>query len=241
MSAVERVVVVVPARDEELLLGRCLARVRRAAGRLATERAAAGEPPVRVETVVALDGCTDGSAGIAAAAGAVVVAGAWGTAGGARAAAAAVAAAGTGTWIASTDADSAVPVHWLTGHVAAAEHGAELLLGTVEPDPRDLPAAVLARWHARHRLEEDHPHAHAANLGVRADVYAACGGFPALPHGEETALAAAARARGHAVVATDRVRVLTSGRATGRAVHGLAGYLRALAAEPLPLPGGTGG
>lgn len=241
MSAVERVVVVVPARDEELLLGRCLARVRRAADRLAAERAAAGEPPVRVGVVVALDGCTDGSAGIAAAAGAAVVAGAWGTAGGARAAAATTADAVRGTWIASTDADSAVPAHWLTGHVAAAERGAELLLGTVEPDPRDLPAAVLSRWHARHRLEEDHPHAHAANLGVRADVYAACGGFPALPHGEESALAAAARARGHVVVATDRVRVRTSGRATGRVPHGFAGYLRALAAGTGPMTAGDGG
>lgn len=228
--------VVVPVRDEERLLGRCLAAVGRAAARARTAR-----PPVRVDVVVALDRCTDGSARIAAAAGAVVVAGSWGTAGAARdAAVQAAGAAGERTWIVSTDADSAVPAHWLTGHLHAARGGAELLLGTVEPDPRDLPPSVLERWHALHRLEEGHPHVHAANLGVRADVYAACGGFRAVPHGEDVLLAETARGRGHRVLATDRVRVLTSGRSTGRAERGFAGYLRALAGRREPLGTGPG-
>jgi glycosyltransferase involved in cell wall biosynthesis len=236
LTGVERVVVVVPVRNEERLLGRCLATVQHAAA-----RARAARPPVQVDVVVALDRCTDGSARIAAAAGADVVAGSWGTAGAARAAAVAAAgAAGARTWIVSTDADSAVPAHWLTGHLDAAGRGAELLLGTVEPDPGDLAAGLLARWHARHRLEEGHPHVHAANLGVRADVYAACGGFPPLPHGEDVGLAEAARARGHRVLATDRVRVLTSGRSTGRVDRGFAGYLRALAGEPQSLGAGLG-
>lgn len=236
LTGVERVVVVVPVRNEERLLGRCLATVQHAA---ASVRAA--RPLVRVDVVVALDGCTDGSARIAAAAGVDVVAGSWGTAGAARAAAVdAAGAAGEHTWIVSTDADSAVPAHWLTGHLDAARRGAELLLGTVEPDPGDLAAGVLERWHARHRLEEGHPHVHAANLGVRADVYAASGGFPSLPHGEDAGLAEAARALGHRVLATDRVRVLTSGRSTGRVDHGFAGYLRALAREREVLGTGPG-
>ncbi|WP_298583245.1 glycosyltransferase [uncultured Kocuria sp.] len=227
LTAVERVVVVVPVRNEERLLGRCLATVEHAA-----TRARGARPPVRVDVVVALDRCTDGSARIAAAAGADVVVGAWGTAGAARAAAVlAAGAAGERTWIVSTDADSAVPAHWLTGHLDAAGSGAELVLGTVEPDPRDLAPGVLERWHALHRLEEGHPHVHAANLGVRADVYAACGGFRPVPHGEDVGLAETARAHGHRVLATDRVRVLTSGRSTGRAERGFAGYLRALAGE----------
>ncbi|WP_424347385.1 glycosyltransferase [Kocuria sp. CH-021] len=231
LSPVERVVVVVPARNEERLLGRCLATVEHAAARARAVRA-----PVRVDVVVALDRCTDGSARIAAASGADVVVGSWGTPGAARAAAVrAAGAVGERTWIVSTDADSAVPAHWLTGHLDAAGRGAELLLGTVEPDPRDLPADVLARWHALHRLEEGHPHAHAANLGVRADVYAACGGFRSLPHGEDVELAETARTHGRRVLATDRVRVLTSGRSTGRVELGFAGWLRALAGERQPL------
>lgn len=236
LTGIERVVVVVPVRNEEELLGRCLAHIQHAVARVRAAR-----PLVRVDLVVALDRCADGSARIAAAAGADVVAGSWGTAGAARAAAVATAgAAGERTWIVSTDADSAVPAHWLTGHLEAAGRGVDLLLGTVEPDPGDLAAGILERWHARHRLEEGHPHVHAANLGVRADVYAACGGFRSLPHGEDVGLAQAARARGHRVLATDRVRVLTSGRSDSRVGHGFAGYLRALTEEREALGTGPG-
>ena len=63
LTGVERVVVVVPVRNEERLLGRCLATVQHAAA-----RARAARPPVQVDVVVALDRCTDGSARIAAAA-----------------------------------------------------------------------------------------------------------------------------------------------------------------------------
>ena len=66
LTGVERVVVVVPVRNEERLLGRCLATVQHAAA-----RARAARPPVQVDVVVALDRCTDGSARIAAAAGPV--------------------------------------------------------------------------------------------------------------------------------------------------------------------------
>ena len=45
---------------------------------------------------------------------------------------------------------------------------------------------------------------------------------------------------GHRVLATDRVRVLTSGRSTGRVDRGFAGYLRALAGEPQGLGAGQG-
>ena len=60
LTGVERVVVVVPVRNEERLLGRCLATVQHAA-----DRVRAARPPVRVDVVVALDRCTDGSAEIA--------------------------------------------------------------------------------------------------------------------------------------------------------------------------------
>ena len=46
------------------------------------------------------------------------------------------------TWVASTDADSVVPAHWLTSQLAAADAGADLVLGTVRPDPADAPTGV---------------------------------------------------------------------------------------------------
>nr|WP_241769915.1 glycosyltransferase [Cellulosimicrobium sp. MM] len=67
-GAVERVVVVVPARDEEELLPGCLAALGRATAAVARDR-----PGVRVAVVVVLDGCTDGSARVARAAGVRVV------------------------------------------------------------------------------------------------------------------------------------------------------------------------
>ena len=222
MSArIERVVVIIPARNEEDLIGRCLRAVAVSAGAL-------DGFPVRV--VVTLDACTDATAEIVREAGAEWVEGTFNSAGDARAAAVARAGPrGPSTWIASTDADTVVPPHWLLRQVELADGGADLILGTAEPDPADTDPLLLARWHQRHRLAEDHPHAHGANLGVRADVYAACGGFRDVEHGEDVLLGEEARARGFTVVATDTVRVLTSGRTVGRVEHGFAEYLRLLA------------
>ena len=55
------VLVVVPARNEERLLPRCLQALQDAADRLAAER-----PGVAVRVVVVLDRCSDGSAEIVA-------------------------------------------------------------------------------------------------------------------------------------------------------------------------------
>jgi hypothetical protein len=62
-----------------------------------------------------------------------------------------------------------------------------------------------------------HRHVYAANLGVRADAYLGCGGFPARGHGEER----------HLRQPTD-LRVRTSARTNGRAQGGLAELLAQL-------------
>lgn len=248
--------VVVPARNEELLLPGALSALR-----LALDHLARTHPDVRADVTVVLDACTDATADVVAAA-------PWvrshavdsGTVGAARSAGVETTGAettgaettgadgisagradpedGAAVWVASTDADSRVPVDWLSVLVELADDGADLVLGTVQPDPADTPPAQLAAWHRRHDLAEDHPYVHGANLGIRLSAYRAAGGFGAGAAHEDVRLARRVRAGGGLVVATDRIRVTTSGRGTGRAPAGFAGYVRSLASR-LPSSGPT--
>ncbi len=79
------------------------------------------------------------------------------------------------TWIANTDADSQVPINWITAMVGEADHGAHLVLGTVIPGDDTSPAA-RRRWMAHHHLVEGHPYIHGANFSIRADAYRSLGG-----------------------------------------------------------------
>ena len=229
------VLVVVPARNEERLLPRCLQALQDAADRLAAER-----PGVAVRVVVVLDRCSDGSAEIVAGwPGVVVVVSDHGRVGTARA-------LGVdhglgvspvpppGVWIGSTDADSAVPPDWLLTQLRYADEGVDLVLGTVRPDPAELPDPVVRRWLNRHDLADGHPHVHAANLGVRADIYRAVGGFAGVDVHEDVFLATAVRGAGGRVVSTGASPVLTSARVTGRTPGGMAGYLSDLAESDDP-------
>ena len=229
MSAVDRVVVVVPAHDEQESLEDCLSH-------LAVAAAEATSLGVQVEVVVVLDACTDASAAVAARHDVVVVETGAACVGAARALGVQVgvqvgAASGPGadggrrTWIATTDADSRVPRSWLLDHLAAAHHGHDLLVGPVLPDAEELEEPVLAAWHERHRAGR--LHVHGANLGVRRSAYEAVGGFPALTTGEDVALVQALLDLGVPAVRQGRP-VVTSARERGRAPDGFAGYLRAL-------------
>ncbi|QKE82862.1 glycosyltransferase [Arthrobacter sp. NEB 688] len=230
MTPVRHVVVAVPARDEELVLDRCLGAIGRAVLDLGRRR-----PGVTVEVVVALDRCRDGSALVAAAhpvrvvaldAGAVGVARHRAIVAGRRGALA-VGAGPAATWLALTDADTEVPAHWLTEQLRLADAGHDLVVGTVEPRPAPVPGLVAA-WRARHVLAEGHPHVHGANLGVRADAYEEAGGFPPWRTHEDVELVRRVRASGRPWVATDRTRVRTSARLVGRAPGGFAAHLAAL-------------
>lgn len=229
---VGHVVVALPARDEEQLLGRCLDSVEAAAALLRAHR-----PDVATTVVVVLDRCVDGSAVVAERPGVTVLRVDLGSVGAARAVAVAAgeaAALGAGTppaatWVANTDADCVVPADWLLRHVALAESGVDLVVGTVVPDGLIDPV-VLQAWRARHELREDHRHVHGANLGVRASAYAEAGGFAPVPLHEDVALVEAVRASGRPWVATDRCRVRTSARTVGRVDGGFASFLTALAA-----------
>lgn len=220
--AVARLLVVVPVHDEEELLAACLASLAEAAD-------AAGAP---VDTVVVLDDCRDGSAAVARSAGVRTLAVRAGAVGAARAAGVdaglALRADDPGTvWIACTDADTVVPPHWLRAHRSLADAGADVVVGTVRPDPRDLTPRQLAAWRATRVPGRPNGHVHGANLGIRADAYRRAGGFAPLVEHEDVDLVARLRVDPGVVVrASDEVDVVTSGRTAGRTPGGYAGYLR---------------
>lgn len=235
-----RVHVVIPARNEEAVLAACLRSVRRAAWQARLAR-----PAVRVEVLVVLDSCTDGTAALLAAfpevTGLPVAHGRVGAtrAAGVLAAVATTAADPDHVWLASTDADSEVPGDWLTVQLDHADQGAHAVVGTVRParsgDPArpgrrgTVPATdLLVPWHARHVVHDGHPHVHGANLGVRLDRYVAVGGFDPLEEHEDVRLVERLVASDAVVVRTSAGRVTTSGRRDGRTPGGFAAYLRRL-------------
>jgi glycosyltransferase involved in cell wall biosynthesis len=231
----ERIDVVVPAHDEEDGIAGCLGALADAAGLLARSH-----PDVTVAVTVVLDGCTDRTAArLHAAAAAEPL---WRTVpldvvetdrlgvGRARAVgttrALASGPAAADRWLGHTDADSRVDPGWLVQQVAAHDDGAHLLVGAVVPDPDDLDPAVLARWRRAHPPGSTLGHVHGANLGIRADVSVALGGFDPVPEHEDVRLVERARALGYDVRATTDLPVVTSGRFDGRTPGGYAEHLR---------------
>lgn len=232
MSAV---IVVIPVRNEEVLLPRCL---RALAVAIAAVNALPERNRPRVNVLLVLDRCTDQSARVASAwksfGQCEINAGAVGQArrNGIRQALSVLhgvppygAAATRYTWIATTDADSAVPPNWLVTQLALARNGAELVLGTVRPDG-DVSERELVRFEALHTRDEGHPHIHGANLGVRADHYLAAGEFASVDRDEDVLLVAALRLKNVTEARTAVIPVVTSGRRVGRAPAGFAGFLR---------------
>ena len=229
-TRIDQLVVVVPARNEESRLPRCLAALADAVE--AVEEEFGADAPT-ISVVVVLDRCTDGSAGVVARwpqfRAVECAAGSVGSARRAGVAHLLTGAAAAHTWVATTDADSAVPRRWLAVQLALAEAGTELVLGTVLPDA-ELPAHQQARWHGSHTLVDGHPHVHGANLGVRGDRYLAAGGFSDVDSDEDVLLVDALRALGARECRTALIPVLTSGRLEGRVPGGFGGYLAHLVA-----------
>jgi len=185
-----------------------------------------------VHVVVVLDDCHDGTHAIASSfdvevctlgAGSVGIARGHGVARGLAGATAST----DRTWIASTDADSQVPPQWLTCQLALADRGADVVVGTVRPDPDDLSEVEQRVWSSTRVPGRPNGHVHGANLGIRADVYLRAGGFlPQDEHEDVHLVERIARDQAAVVVASDECDVLTSGRRVGRTPGGYARYLR---------------
>lgn len=218
----EHVGVVIPARNEQELIARCLDSVMDA-------RARAGVP---VTVVVVADACTDETAEVAERYSDVMVLRITdGSVGAARILGSGVALDRGCTWLAHTDADSVVPANWITEQLMLADAGYDVVIGTVQPDFADLSTAHVEQWLATHERGRPNGHVHGANLGVRAATFVAAGGFARLDEHEDNELVARLVAAQAAIIATDTCEVLTSGRLLGRTAGGYAGHLRMIAAE----------
>jgi cellulose synthase/poly-beta-1,6-N-acetylglucosamine synthase-like glycosyltransferase len=214
-DSVSRIVVIVPAHDEASTVSTCIRSVK---------RAARGVSAV-VDIVVVADACSDATADIAERQGAVVLDVDVRSVGRARAIGSAYALADSadGVWLAHTDADSSVPVDWLTQHLRLAAAGADVVAASVDVDHwRDWPPTLPPEYYRYYRDRQMRaiPQIHGANLGISGRAYQRIGGFPPLAVGEDQALFDAALNAGLAVTYRRSPIVRTSGRSIGRVVGG---------------------
>jgi glycosyltransferase involved in cell wall biosynthesis len=231
------VVVVVPAHDEAPSIVSCLRAVE-------SSLRLCGVPSWNRHVVVVADDCGDDTAALARGEGVHVVEVAHRNVGAARRAGAARALelvspwAMEDAWLATTDADTLVPEHWVPAQLELARV-ADAVVGTVEVrDWSEHPsrsAELFARAYPAER-PYGHPHVHGANLGVRASAYLACGGFPALARAEDHALVAALVVAGYRVSRPRALTVVTSARRTARVVGGFGDHLVGLGGPDLPRP-----
>ncbi|GAB3621422.1 glycosyltransferase [Glutamicibacter endophyticus] len=234
-NPLEAIAIVIPVHNEEELIAGCLRSVR-----TAMDHFAAQHPRVTIGATFVLDSCTDQTP--------------WivqdrmlddprlsmlevqlGNVGASRAAGVRYALQGLdhcrrpqSVWLACTDADTRVPVHWLTAMAGSRAAGADAVAGTVQPDRQELDAELYRLWRAAYRPVDGHHHIHGANLGVSAAAYEAVGGFPPLAAREDVALVAALRTAGYRIDASAQLQAITSGRLRGRLREGFADYLAAL-------------
>ena len=229
--------VLIPARNEEVLLPRCLGSV----------LAACAQLPISVtyEVIVAVDSSTDATAQLARQIldgfGTVVATDA-GLVGAARALAATILLSRyhgplQQCWLANTDADCWVPPNWLNDQLRLAGRNTHAIAGTVDVDSfHEHSPEVHERFRTSYLIYPDgtHPHVHGANLGVRADAYVRAGGWSELATAEDHDLWQRLHRNGARRVSAGGVKVLTSGRRVGRAPFGFADALAAHNLAELP-------
>jgi glycosyltransferase involved in cell wall biosynthesis len=133
-------------------------------------------------------------------------------------------------WLANTDADCWVPETWLLDQLAIAATNVEALAGIVGVDSfSEHGPEVADRFRMSYLIHPDgtHPHVHGANFGVRADAYLLAGGWNPLATAEDHDLWDRLRNTGASRASLGSVKVVTSGRRTGRAPLGFAQALAA--------------
>jgi glycosyltransferase involved in cell wall biosynthesis len=222
--------VVIPARDEELLLRRCLESVLGAIACLS--------PSIRARAVLVSDSSTDHTLQIATevlGSQGTVLSTEAGTVGTARALAVSHVIETTRSplhriWLANTDADCIVPSRWLVDQLDLADAGIEAVAGIVTVDSFEGHGSeVPSRFKASYLVNPDgsHPHVHGANMGIRADRYLRAGGWADLKTAEDHDIWRRLAETGTKLRSAAHIHVATSGRRTGRAPNGFAGALAA--------------
>jgi glycosyltransferase involved in cell wall biosynthesis len=228
MTRISWIGVVVPAHNEQELLPACIAGL----------VAAAAAADVTVELLVVLDACTDDSALAAFPAATLSID--TRNVGQARREGFTRLLQGrpdgvtdSQTWLATTDADTIVPVDWLVRMLAHAAAGWTVVAGTVRvTDWTGHSELVRSSWQADYEDHDDHQHVHGANLGFRGDAYRLVGGMPSVALSEDVALVNALEAAGERIFRAGDLPVVTSARREGRASGGFATYLCELAELP---------
>lgn len=131
-------------------------------------------------------------------------------------------------WLANTDADTHVPRDWIGTHLCHADGNTEAVAGIVQLDPVGLREEVGELFARTYALASNgtHVHVHGANFGVRADAYLDAGGWTDLPVAEDHCLWGRLLHRGSRLLSTVGSVVHTSGRLEGRARGGFADTLR---------------
>lgn len=154
----------------------------------------------------------------------------------------------------TTDADTRVGPSWIADNLAALGRGAALVCGSIgfdEAELRLLPAHVRAIGAAETRYfgitealwrlwagsdaEPLNIRASGASIGIAPAAYAAIGGLPTPPDGEDRALCARVRELGLRVVQMPAYDTISSARLAARAAHGCGETLRQRALEADPL------
>jgi cellulose synthase/poly-beta-1,6-N-acetylglucosamine synthase-like glycosyltransferase len=220
--------VVIPARNEESSIERCIASVLAACD--ASSRCG------QIWVALVADRCTDQTAVLGrerlGARGEVIqcAAGAPGSARRIGVAAVLRHFAGRchrGLWLANTDADTYVPLAWIDTHLQHADDDVEAVAGIVQLAPEGLGEDVRELYNRTYQLAPDgtHAHVHGANFGVRADVYLDVGGWSDLTVSEDHCLWGRLRRRGGRLFSPTASVVHTSGRLRGRASGGFADTL----------------
>ncbi len=134
-------------------------------------------------------------------------------------------------WLLSTDADSRVREDWIVRHLRHAWRGEVAVAGIVKLFD-DTPPSLRSRWWADYgsaiESGDRHPYAHATNLGVRLDAYRAVGRFRDLYGEEDGDLWPRLRTGGREPVSDAGIVVDTSARRDGRVKVGFAHALHTL-------------
>ncbi|MBB3196745.1 glycosyltransferase [Roseateles terrae] len=220
--------VVVPAHDEEALISPCLRSL----------QVAASHPDLSAEPVlilVVLDACTDRTGERAAAHGVETLVVNHRNVGMTRAAGALALIERGVTWLAFTDADTAVDPAWLARQaVWSRSKSADAVCGVVTVDDWEgFHPLERAHYESLYHDREGHSHVHGASLGISAEAYLRTGGFAPLACHEDADLVQRLNAMGGTIARTNTVRVSTSARRAGRIVGGFASYLNQLGAAAL--------
>lgn len=233
-----RASVVVPARDEEDLIGSCLRAL----------AAQTGVGPGEYEVLLVLDRCTDATEARAREVAAAypglrlyTLDGPGAGSGLARSIGMEAACrrlldvGGPDGLICSTDADTVVAPDWLAAQLEAVSQGAEAIGGRIDlADAGTLPPGVL-RWHAensrlRHQRllsdpgrtgRKEHWQFSGASLALTAGSYKKVGGLRPLEALEDEHLEEVLQENGVPIERLLSVRVTTSPRLKGRAIRGL--------------------